>query len=166
MHSKQKGNIGFTATVLELQKNMFNVFSEIGDYSRVDLIAEKNGILKKIQVKYSTGECGSISLNLVKSGPNGYRYTYDKNDVDWFAIYSPETDKVYWLSFEDVKSIKKTFTLRLIPAKNNQKSGTHEASDFGISRFLRDFTQDTCNGDDKVQTTTLVERSTKVEVAG
>lgn len=165
MHSKQKGNIGFTATVLELQKNEFNVFSEIGDYSRVDIIAEKNGITKKIQVKYDTGDSGSITLNLVKSGPNGYRYTYNKNDVDWFAIYSPKTDKVYWLSVKDVENTKKTFTLRLIPSKNKQKSGIHDASDFGISRLLRDFTQDTCNGDDKVQTTTLV-RSVKAEVVG
>lgn len=53
MHSKLKGNIASTTTVLELQKRGFNVFSEIGDYSRIDLIAEKNSILRKIQVKYS-----------------------------------------------------------------------------------------------------------------
>jgi len=49
MHTKHKGNIAYSSVVLELQKHEFNVFAEIGDYSKIDLIAEKSGILKKFK---------------------------------------------------------------------------------------------------------------------
>ena len=64
MHNKQKGNIGVATTVLALQKHGFSVFSELGDYSRIDLIAEKEGKLKSIQVKYAKNTNGKLILPL------------------------------------------------------------------------------------------------------
>jgi len=156
MHSKQKGNIAFSSVVLELQKHCFNVFTEVGDYSRVDIIAEKDCKLVKIQVKYAHDENGHMDLALEKSGPNGYRYTYTEKDVDWFAIYSPSTEKIAWVSAEEACKQKRQFNIRLIPPKNKQIAGIHLIEDYGIDRLLRDFTQDTVSsyGEDKVQTTT------------
>jgi len=156
MHSKQKGNIAFSSVVLELQKHCFNVFTEVGDYSRVDIIAEKDSKLIKIQVKYAHDENGQMILNLEKSGPNGYRYTYTKNDVDWFAVYSPSTEKIAWVSADEACEQKRQFSFRLTPPKNKQCVGIHLIEDYGIDRLLRDFTQDTVSsyGEDKVQTTT------------
>ena len=39
-HSKQKGNLGFSATLKEIHKLGYNVFTEIGDYSKIDMIVE------------------------------------------------------------------------------------------------------------------------------
>lgn len=156
MLSKQKGNIGFTATVLELQKHQFNVFSEIGDLSRIDLIAEKNNKLVKIQVKYATEKNGTIALYVKKSGPNGYRYTYSNKDVDWFAVYCSTNGYIYWVKADKACENKVTFNLRISPSKNNQKEQVNNATEFDIDGLLRDFTQSACNGDDKVQTTTKV----------
>jgi hypothetical protein len=141
MHSKLKGNIASTTTVLELQKRGFNVFSEIGDYSRIDLIAEKNSILRKIQVKYanSSREDGVAILRLEKSGPNGYRYTYDENDIDWFAVYSPITEKVYWVRSKIACKNNSMFKIRFLPPQNNQTSGVNLAENFGIEKLEEDF---------------------------
>ena len=156
MHSKQKGNIAFSSVVLDLQKHGFNVFTEVGDYSRVDIIAEKNSKLIKIQVKYAHDEKGYVTLSLVKSGPNGYRYTYTEDDVDWFAIYSPSTEKIAWVSAKEACKQERTFAIRITPSKNNQYKGIHLIEDYGIDGLLRDFTQDivTSYDEDKVQTTT------------
>ena len=156
MHSKQKGNIAFSSVILELQKQGFNVFTEVGDFSRVDIIAEKDHKLIKIQVKYSKDEKGSMILRLVKSGPNGYRYTYSENDVDWFAVYSPSTSKIAWISSKEACIQKRQVTFRLEKPKNNQTVGIHLIEDYDINRLLRDFTQDTNTlfGEDKVQATT------------
>lgn len=157
MHSKQKGNIAFSSVVLALQKEGFNVFSEIGDYSRVDLIAEKNGVIRTIQVKYDGSDENFVSIHLQKSGPNGYRYTYSETDVDWFAVYSPFCEKIAWISSKEACLKKRQFLIRLNETKNNQKTNVKLIEDYDINGFLRDFTQDAVpqeNGEDKVQTTT------------
>ena len=157
MHSKQKGNIAFSSVVLALQKEGFNVFSEIGDYSRVDLIAEKNGVIRTIQVKYDGSDENFVILHLQKSGPNGYRYTYSETDVDWFAIYSPFCEKIAWVSSSEACLKKRQFLIRLNKTKNNQKTNVKLIEDYDINGLLRDFTQDAVpqeNGEDKVQTTT------------
>ena len=137
MHSKQKGNVGFTATVLELQKNLFNVFSEIGDYSKIDLIAERNKKLITIQVKYAKVTNGIFTLPLRKCGPNGYKYTYSSSDIDWFAIYCPWNDQVYWISSEEACDFKSQLFFRLTPTKSGQKIGCRFADDYKIDRLLR-----------------------------
>lgn len=139
MHSKQKGNIAFSSVVLELQKHEFNVFSEIGDYSRIDLIAEKNNILKKIQIKFSGESEEKMVLNLEKSGPNGYRYNYSEKDVDWFAIYSPYADKIAWVKATEACPHSRQFIIRIKEPKNKQTQNLHMLEDYGVDKFELDF---------------------------
>lgn len=154
-HSKQKGNLGFSATLKEIHKLGYNVFTEIGDYSKIDMIVELNSKLIKIQVKYATEKNGMVILNLIKSGPNGYRYTYTTNDVDIFSVYLPNEDKVIFIPAKLACKNKKTMNIRYRESKNRQKFKVHYISDFeNLDGILRDFTPDICNDDDKVQTTT------------
>lgn len=142
MHSKLKGNLAQTTVVLALQREDLNVFTELGDYSKIDLIAEKNGILKKIQVKYSGSgkDRGNISLNMIKSGPNGYQYTYTSSDVDWFVVYDSVSERLAWVRATDICNTKNnTLTIRTVLPKNNQTKGIHFIEDYSIDRFLNDF---------------------------
>lgn len=149
MHSKQKGNIAFTATILELQKNGFNVFTELGDLSKVDLIAEKNGKFVTIQVKYCQEINGALELPLRKSGPNGYKYIYSENDINWFSVYSSLSEKIYWVRSKEACVNKTVFIIRTLPVKTfKEQYKQRNADKFSISKLLRDFTQGTCNGDD------------------
>ena len=134
MHSKLKGNIAETAVTLELQKNGYNVFTEIGDYSRIDLICEKDNKLLKIQVKYSANK-GKMILHLKKSGPNGYKYTYNEDDVDWFAIYSPYYDVIAWVSSEEACKNKNAFTIRFTSTNNKQAVNIRFIADYTIEKF-------------------------------
>ena len=154
MHSKQIGNIASSAVVLELQKRDFNIFSEIGDLSKIDIIAEKDGILKRIQVKSCKKLSGYICIPVKKSGPNGYRYNYKESDIDWFAAYEPKSGEIFWVESKLACTKKVGFVLRIDNPKNNQYLKINRSVDFDINRFLRDYTQNTCNGDDIVQTTT------------
>ena len=154
-HSKQKGNLGFSATLKEIHKLGYNVFSEIGDYSKIDMIVEYNSRLIKIQVKYAKEKNGIAALSLRKSGPNGYRYLYKVSDIDIFSVYLPDQDKVLFIPAKLACKNKNSFVIRYKESKNLQKSKIHYLNEFiDLDRILRDFTLDTCNGDDKVQTTT------------
>lgn len=139
MHSKQKGNIGFSSVVLALQKEGLNVFSEIGDNSRIDLIAELNGKTKTIQVKYYDQKEDVIALRLQKSGPNGYRYSYSEEDVNWFALYSAKTEEIAWVSSKEACEHVNTFTIRISPSKNNQSTNVKLLENYSIKSFIEDF---------------------------
>jgi hypothetical protein len=154
-HSKQKGNLGFSATLKEIHKLGYNVFTEIGDYSKIDMIVEYNSKLIKIQVKYAKEKNGVAKLGLKKSGPNGYRYTYQVGDVDIFSVYLPDQDKVLFIPAKLACKNRSAFIIRYEESKNLQKSKVHNINEFlDLDRILRDFTLDICNDDDKVQTTT------------
>ena len=150
-HSKQKGNLGFSATLKELHKLGYNVFSEIGDYSKIDIIVEYNSKLIKIQVKYAKEKNGIATLPLRKSGPNGYRYLYKVSDIDIFSVYLPDQDKVLFIPSKLACENRNSFVIRYKDSKNLQKSKVHHINEFlDLDRILRDFTLDICNFDDKV----------------
>jgi len=113
-HSKQKGNLGFSATLKELHKLGYNVFTEIGDNSRIDMIVEVESKLIKLQVKYATETNGKVTLKLQKSGPNGYRYTYTTLDIDIFSVYIPSIDKVIFVPAKLALKNTKAFNIRFI----------------------------------------------------
>lgn len=140
MHSKQKGNVGSTATILALQKLSWNVFVELGDYSKVDLIAEKDGKTIKIQVKYCKYQekKGNYILSMKKSGPNGYRYTYQDQDLDVFSVYLPDEEKVVFIPKSKIAGVN-SFTLRKLLARNNQKK-CNQVDDFrDLNKVLESF---------------------------
>lgn len=152
MHSKRKGNIGELAVGLEFSRLGYSVFYENGDISKIDLIAEKNGKLIKVQVKAFTPINGALSLKLSKSGPN-YKFWYDLKEFDFFAIHDLENKTTYLISTKFCFG-KKCITLRISNSKNRQNKGVNKAEDYLFERVLRDYEQDTLTGDDIVQTTT------------
>jgi hypothetical protein len=130
MHSKTKGSIGHSAIVCDLLKQNFNIFIEFGDLSKIDIIAEKNFKLYKIQVKaLNPMKSGSLWLKPYKSGPN-YFFRYNKNDVDIFAIYSLQTNEIGYVNSDDLLKTKSGMSFRIRLPKNNQKIKVKYLSDY------------------------------------
>ncbi len=151
MHPKQKGNIGSTKVILALQRIGANVFVELGDLSKIDLVAEINSQLLRLQVKYVTKTGDVYSVPLVKSGPGGYNRKYRLNEFDAIAAYLAEDDLVVFIPFVKVG---RSVSVRTTMTKNGRTKGTHYANELTLDRLLRDFTPNTQQGEDKVQTTT------------
>lgn len=157
MHSKNKGNIAQSSVVLAPHEQGLNVFAELGDLSRIDLIAELNGCLRKIQVKFDGTDKGYAYVKLQKFGPNGYRYSYSDSDIDWFAVYHQASGKIAWVNIKELRGHTSGVAIRINPCRNSQTKNIRPIDDYGIDGLLRDFTQGTVpsiNGEDKVQTTT------------
>lgn len=130
--SKHKGNIAQSAVILELQKHGFNVFTESGDLSRIDIIAEKENRLFKIQIKFSNDSKETAKLNIVKSGPNGYRYTYTNEDVDIFALYHHATETILWLTFNDINE-RENIVIRF----DNNISTSNNYSEYSLEKLSK-----------------------------
>lgn len=139
MNSKDKGNIGEAIVLAEFTKRQIQVAIPFGDNARYDLIAEFNGKLNKIQVKY----CGQITENNSFTCPcasstnhttNKHLTTYD-NDVDYMAFYITSIDKLLLVPIEQLVG-KKTITFRLEPPKNGQKVGINLVDDYLLDKII------------------------------
>lgn len=119
MHSKMKGNIGEIAVAKTLSLLGYAVFKELGDLSKVDLITLVNNRPIKIQVKSSKLTNGAAHLSRRKCGP-GYKFKYQKDQVDIFALYIPEKDIVIFVDQFELLAFEAEMVIRIEKSKNNQ----------------------------------------------
>jgi len=130
--TKQKGDIAEAFVTYLLKQNGFNVLIPWGEDNRYDLVTEKNGVFKRIQVKYATPKNGVIEVR-ARSCNNYNVIHYSPKNIDIIAVYSSDQHKVYLVPFSVIKN-KSTCNLRLDPAKNKQTRFVTEAIKYE-SRF-------------------------------
>lgn len=132
-HTKNLGSIGELRIATKLIENGYNVFTQLGDNSEIDLIAEKNGELKRIQVKTTEKiKNGVMKFTLVKSRMNSKcKYKEYYNNIDAFGLYCLENDYCGLLEF-DSSIPREAVTIRLQPTKNNMKRCVRLAKDFEL----------------------------------
>lgn len=157
MHSKVKGTLGELAIAQDLIGQGFPTFTELGDNSKVDLIALTPKPIR-IQVKALNSINNVVQVSATKSGPN-YKFRYSIDDLDIFAIFVLDTKDIFYVSVEEILSNAKTSSFRLASPKNNQIKGCRYVEDYReIRRVLRDYTPNilanNVEDDDIVQTTT------------
>ena len=129
LHAKTKGNIGEMTIAKDLMLQNYAVFYELGDNSRIGLIAVKDDKLIKIQVKAYTSINGEyIEVRGTKSGPN-YQFKYASTDINVFAIYMLDLDKIFYLSSKFLNE-QNTITIRFKPSKNSQIKNVHYYEEF------------------------------------
>lgn len=129
MHSKLKGNIAEAAVIFELTKLGCNIFKEIGDLSKIDLVADFNGKLISFQCKGVTPHKDFIQLHLKKSGPN-YQFTYKLGQFDFFAVCNLQNLQVALIHNSILNTHGASLSLRLEKAKNNQEKKVVYWSDY------------------------------------
>jgi len=130
--TKQKGDIAEAFVTYLLKQNGFNVLIPGGEDNRYDLVTEKNGVFKRVQVKYATPKDGIVEVR-ARSCNNHSIIHYSPKNIDIIAVYSSEQHKVYFVPFSLIRN-KSTCNLRLKPAKNKQIKFVTEAAKYE-SRF-------------------------------
>lgn len=129
MHSKEKGNIGEMAIAKDLMVKGYHVFTELGDISKIDLIAEKQGKLLRVQVKCLAAKDSKVKVDRRKSGPN-YKYQYTEEDFDWLAVYVYNKDIILYIPVKELSSVNHQITVRIDSSKNNQTKGVRVAEEY------------------------------------
>lgn len=117
--TKQKGDIAEAFVTFLLKQNDFNVLIPWGEDNRYDLVSEKNGVFKRIQVKYVSTRNGGLEV-AIRSVNNYNIIHYSLKDIDIIAAYSPEQNKVYLIPLNSIKN-RSQVKLRLTPTINKQK---------------------------------------------
>lgn len=126
MTTKQIGNIGEAKVLSEFVRLGVPVYLPFGDNEKADLIADFNGKLNRIQVKTSQKiiDGDKVRFSLVSSTvhrQNGVKHIYTEDEIDYFAFYNLERDRVYLISIKEEGLPKNEVTIRFcLPKTKNQ----------------------------------------------
>lgn len=115
--------MGVAKVHADLAEAGYCVLFPASEHTPFDLAAYRDGIFRRVQVKYRSARAGSITVHFrsVWSDRRGTHYVpTDKTDIDLVAIYCPDTDECYYL---DPASHGQSVTIRVAPPKNNQTKG-------------------------------------------
>tara|TARA_R110000744_G_scaffold181644_1_gene300800 strand:+ start:64 stop:486 length:423 start_codon:yes stop_codon:yes gene_type:complete len=131
--SKALGSRGELLAAADLIDKGYNVFTEMGDNSPIDLIAvnpDDHSVIK-LQVKTATVKDGKVHVYGTVA-TRSYSRTYDKDDFDYFIVVVPERDIIMYIPIEDVllKGKSSVMSIRIDEAKNNQTKRVNHYSDY------------------------------------
>lgn len=127
--TKSIGDRSELEVILALVRAGYLVSVPFGENHRYDLIAEKDNVLSRIQVKTGRLRDGVIlfkcySTHSHRGGPSRRLYT---GEIEYFAIYCRETDGVYMIA---VNGSEPKGALRAKPTRNRQAKRIHWAEDY------------------------------------
>ena len=139
MNSKRIGNIGEAKVLAKFVEMGIPIYIPFGDDEKADLIAEFDGKLNKIQVKTSIKSKNGCSIFDLTSSTahrtNGERRKYLNSEIDYFALYSLDRDKIYLMKVPD--NPMSAITIRFEDTKSGMKSRVNYESDFLIKNVLK-----------------------------
>lgn len=129
-HTKTKGDFAVFKVMVNLAEKGYMVLTPMTEHSPFDLVAYKDGKFKRVQVKFRKSRKGVVTVPFSQywADKNGtHTAAVDKNELDYYAIYCPCTEQIYWL---DPKKFNKTVTLRIYDGKQGYISTMNLAKDY------------------------------------
>lgn len=129
-HTKNKGDLGVLYAQVDLARRGYAVLLPLTEHAPFDLVAYKDGRFLRVQVKYRTAKNGVITLRLATCWADRHGVhvlPVDRNSVDLFCVYCPETDRCYYV---DVRTCSDFLLLRIEPPRNAQRKRIHWAKDY------------------------------------
>jgi hypothetical protein len=129
-HTKNKGDFAVLKSQVDLHSKGYSILTPQSEHEPFDLVAYKEGKFLRVQVKYREVKNGKITVNFSTSwaDKNGaHTQPYDKNEIDLFCIYCPDTDMCYYLN---PNRFNKHVCLRVNNPKGHFQKNMNMASDF------------------------------------
>jgi PD-(D/E)XK endonuclease len=131
---KQKGDLAELRVAADLRERGCAISVPFGEDTDYDLIADFDGQLHRVQVKYTTSDkrviivrCRSDSLT---NGRVRRTKRYTAAMIDWIAVFDSTTDCCYYVPAAELGAGRVMLHLRLLPALNGQRVGIRFADDY------------------------------------
>lgn len=136
---KEMGERSEAIIIGKLVYSGYTVLKPYGENQRYDMViedAERQFWRVQCKTAWLSKDQKTIPFN---SCSNHYAYTWQKNtmsrkhyrgEVDYFAVYSPDKDKVYLIPVDHVGIC--SASLRLVPAKSSNQHGIRKAEDYEL----------------------------------
>jgi hypothetical protein len=130
-HTKDKGDLGVLKAQIDLFEQGFTVLVPLTEHSPFDLVAYRDGEFRRVQVKYrAVDRFGKVDAKFSTCWADRrgtHTSPIDKDEVDFYCIYCPDTDECYYLRPRDFGS---NVSLRVEMPKNGQTKGVNFAAKF------------------------------------
>lgn len=124
-----KGLLGELAFTLHFLKHGWNIYKPVDNNSRVDLVLKKEGMFKKIQIKYCTPYKGCLRVDL--EHPRKTTKPYTLSEIDEIAVYDSAHEQFYLIPLIDILP-KKEMWIRVSPPATKQKKKINWAEKYKI----------------------------------
>lgn len=130
-HTKTKGDLGVMKAKLDLMIKGYMILQPETEHAPFDIVVYKDGRFLRVQVKYiEMNEFGSLRVRFTHRWMNskgGQTRPIDKNAIDLFCVYCPDTDTCYYV---DPKKFGQSMKIRIKKSKFKTTPREHPASDF------------------------------------
>lgn len=117
MRDKDTGAISEIQVASKLIELGYTVSVPIND-GKYDLVAERDGVFYRIQVKHGRLKNGAVRVTLCEY-TNGEAFVYTREDIDAFGIYN-EDHGVFFIDIDDAPD--KLMHIRVETAENKHPS--------------------------------------------
>jgi hypothetical protein len=136
-HPKDIGDRSALAIAIALQGIGHAVYLPFGENTRADFIIDDGTRLAKVQCKTGRLRNGVVQFKTCSSyahhsNPGSVARDY-LGQIEYFAVYCPETSGIYLIPIEEVTS-RWSGSLRVTDAKNGQRLRVRYARDYEIGR--------------------------------
>jgi hypothetical protein len=138
--TNQKGAIAETAITAEATKLGIEVYAPVFGGGRFDLIfCFPDGELSRVQCKWAPRHGDVVVLrpySTCRDGSGFVHRSYSSEEVDAVAAYCPELNGCYYIPIAEIAE-RRSFQLRLAPARNHQLLGLHFAADYELGAIAQ-----------------------------
>jgi hypothetical protein len=130
-HTKGKGDLGVLKAQVDLFEQGFIILNPLTEHAAFDIVAYKAQKFHRIQVKYrKLDRTGKLEVKFSTSWADRHgthTVPIDKDEVDYYCVYCPDTDECYYLTPKEFGS---NTCLRVKAPKNNQRKRVRMAADY------------------------------------
>jgi hypothetical protein len=131
---KAKGDLAEMAIAKDLVRRGYRLAFPYGEDCPYDLILDRVTRLERVQVKYARSDGCVIEVKCFSASLTNGRVRsitrYTAETVDWIATYDVTTDGCYYVPSTEFAEGRASISLRLTPARNNQRTGVRWAADY------------------------------------
>ena len=119
---KKIGAFGELQVASQLIQAGYEVFRDMTDTSKIDLIVRVEDKLVRLQIKTCHLVAGGIAIKLYKKGRMGNKIEYTSQYIDVIAYYVYDADKIVYVASREIEDANvSSLSFRVNCARNNQK---------------------------------------------
>lgn len=135
-HPKEVGDRSTLAAMLGLKAAGYALLVPFGENTRYDLVIDDGAALARVQCKTGRLRDGAVEFPVTSTyghhrNPGTARRAY-YGQVDYFAVYCPETAGVYLVPIQDIAT-RASARLRVDPPRNGQRKRIRNARGYEVA---------------------------------
>ena len=134
LNLKTKGDLAELMVAADLRRRGFKIAIPFGEDCDFDLVLIRDDRLQRVQVKYVESDgavvrvkCFSHSLT---NGKVRKTKRYTAKSIDILAVYDATSSRCFYVPASELGEGRSIVHLRLKPARNRQRIGTHPAEHY------------------------------------